>query len=101
MADAGQTVAGSERIVPDVGDAGGNGVTSAPAARILDERGLALVEQHPSHTAIGGIVWSHCYCRKAGAITEGIPPDAGDAVGNRDAGHEFIIECPIRMLVTG
>jgi len=44
-----------KRPVPDAGDAVGHCVATGFAIRTLDERGLALVEQHPIHTAIDGI----------------------------------------------
>src|SRR5208282_3721953 len=65
--DIGQAATGIERILADVDDAIGNRVASAFAPRALDERGLALVEQDPSHTTIVCIVCSYRYCRQAGA----------------------------------
>ena len=53
----------------------------------MDERGLALVEQDPINTAIEGVERLHRYRAQAGAASERIVPDAGDAVGDRDAGQ--------------
>ena len=81
-------VQSSNASIPDAGDAVGNRVTSAQAARILNERGLALVEQ---------ALHSHCYKTDCAASTviavrlvqprERLIPDVGDAAGNRDAGQ--------------
>jgi len=49
--DVGQAEAVSERITPDVGDTVGDRVASGFASRILDEPGLALVEQDPIQAA--------------------------------------------------
>src|SRR5262249_52559369 len=85
--DAGQAGAARERIALDAGDAVGDCVASGFAPRILDERGLALVEQDPINTAIDGVDRLHRYRAQAGAAKERIVPDAGDAVGYRDAGQ--------------
>ena len=106
--DAGQVGAVRKRRVPNAGDAVGDRVGSDYAPRVLNERGLALVEQDPIHTAIEAIEGIHRDCGQAGAAREcsnpdgsdvvtyrevgqaGAPaerivPDAGDAVGNRNA----------------
>ena len=57
------------------------------ATRTLDERGLALVEQDPIHTAIDGVERIHRDRGQAGAVSERTVSDAGDAVGDRDAGQ--------------
>ena len=76
-----------ERNLTDAGDAIGNRVATGYAPRVFDERGLALVEQDPIHTAIGGIARPNRDCRQAGAAIERPPPDAGDVVGDRHAGQ--------------
>jgi len=53
----------------------------------LDKRVRALVEQDPIHTAIEGVERIHRYRAQAGAVRERRPPDAGDAVGDRDVGQ--------------
>ena len=58
-----------ERLVPDAGDAVGDRVASGFAPRILDECGLALVEQDAIHTAIDGVECIHRYRCQAGAAT--------------------------------
>ena len=60
---------------------------SGVACRVLNERGLALVEQEPIHTAIVGIEGIHRDCRQAGAVLERIIPDGVDAVGDHHAGQ--------------
>ena len=92
---AGQGGAVIERSVPDAGDAAGDRVGSGYASWVLNERGLVLVEQDSSHTAIGGIAWSHRYRCQAGAGIERIIPDvcdvgADDDVGQAGAGIERI-----------
>jgi len=76
-----------ERIISDAGDAAGNRVASAAAARKLNQRGLALVEQHSVDTAVKRIVCIHCDRYQTGAAVERIRPDVGDAAGNADAGQ--------------
>jgi len=83
--DTGQAQAARDRKVPDAGDAVGDRITSAEAGRILDERGLALVEQDPSLTAIDGVAWIHRDRAQAVAASERRVPDVGDAGGDRDA----------------
>ena len=86
--DAGQAGEALERIVSDAGDAVGNRVAfGCIANRVLDERGLALVEQDPNHTAICGINCIHCYRGQAGAVSERTVSDGGDAVADRDVGQ--------------
>jgi len=46
--DAGQAGAVHERLFPDAGDTGGDSVVSGLALRVLNERGLVLVEQNPT-----------------------------------------------------
>ena len=72
--DAGQAGAAVERPVPDAGDAVGDRVASGYAPRVLDERGLALVEQDSIHIAIDGIARIHRDCRQAGAVIERLLP---------------------------
>jgi len=84
--DAGQAGAVRERLVPDAGDVVRDCVAPGFAPRTLDERGVTLAEQDPIHTAIEGVKRIHRYRRQAGAVTERIPSDAGDALADRDAG---------------
>ena len=72
--DAGQAGAAIERPVPDAGDAVGDRVASGFAPRTLDERGLALVEQDPIHTAIDGVERIHRDRGQAGAAIERTRP---------------------------
>jgi len=84
---AGQAGAITERRAPDAGDAVGDCIAPGFASRILDERGLALVEQDPINTAIEGVERLHRYRAQADAPQERIIPDAGDAVADRNAGQ--------------
>jgi len=83
--DAGQVSAQSERLVFDGGDTVGNRVAADFAPWALDERGLALVEQNPIHTAIEGVERIHRDCCQAGTVKIRTGPDIGDTIGDRDA----------------
>ena len=94
--DVGQAGAARERRVPDVGDGVGDRVGSSRSAwGILNERPLALVEQDPTHTNIGGIECFHRYRCQAGAKRERPVPDPGDVGAYRDAGQTGAVERPV------
>src|SRR5204863_369360 len=76
-----------ERPDEDAGDAVRDCVAPGFAAGILDERGRGIVEQDPIHTAIGGVERLHRYRVQAGAARERRALDAGDAIGDGDAGQ--------------
>ena len=91
--DAGQAHTKRERIVPDVGDTVWNRIGCSDfACRVLDEHGLALVEQDPSNTDIGWIICSHRYCGQSTTPSERRVPDTGDAAGNSNAGQATVKE---------
>ena len=48
---------------------------------------MALVQQHPIHAAVRGIVRGHRYSRQARTTSEQTVPDVGDAGGEGDAGQ--------------
>ena len=50
-----------KRTIPDAGDAAGNHVTSAYAARKFNERGLALVKQRSIRSAIKCVICFNRY----------------------------------------
>ena len=54
-----QAGAAIECTCSDGGDAGRDVVTSSKSLWIFDDRGLVFIEQHPTHTAIGWVVWIH------------------------------------------
>jgi len=85
--DAGELGAARKRVVRDASDVVGDRVTSGFGSWILDDGGLALVEQDTIHTAIGGVERLHPYRTQTGAATERRFSDAGDAVGDRNAGE--------------
>ena len=76
-----------ERAIPYAGDGAGDSIASAYASRVLDEHGLALVEQDTSHTAIGGIICIHRYCRQAWAFKECSGANLGYGSGDSNNGQ--------------
>lgn len=84
---AGQAVTKLKRISSDVGDTAGNRVAAGFAHRVLDERGLALVDQYPIHAAKDGVIGIYRDCHQAGTEIERRISDVGDAVGNRETGQ--------------
>ena len=72
---------------PDAGDAAGDCITSIFSRRTLDECGLALIEQDPIHTTIGGIECIHRECHHVVAAIEYIVRNTGDTVANHDVGQ--------------
>jgi len=98
-----------ERLISDAGNAAGNGVVAGFATRAFDERGLALIDQDPVHTAENGIERIHrnrvevnakrernvsdigntpgkCYFGQS-ATRERRESNADDAIGDRDVGQ--------------
>ena len=84
-----------ESLRSDVGDAAGNCVTSADAARKLKEVLSAVVKQNAAHTAIKRVLGGNVHRGQRGAISESIRSNAGHAGGNRHAGQAgAVIESP-------
>jgi hypothetical protein len=52
----------------------------------LHKRRLVMIEQHPVHTAKGGVERVRCYVGQGGASAERIVSDAGDATPKVDVG---------------
>ena len=86
-----QVEAELESAASNVGDTIGNRIAAcAKASRILNQRGLARIEQDSVHAAIGGIVWSHCYCLQR-VYLECSGSDAGDAAADGDVGQALAL----------
>ena len=85
-----------------MGDAVGDRViVSGSGVWILDERGLALVEQDPIHTAVQVVERIHRYRCQAPAVPKRTRANVGDAVGDRNAGQAAAgPNAPVPMLVT-
>jgi len=69
----------------------------------LQEQGLGFVEQDAPQTAEGRVVWSHRDRAQAAAANKRPGPDAGDTVGDGDAGQpdavgERISPMPVTLL---
>ena len=85
--DTGQAAARGEGGIANGDDAARNGVASRFAARILNERRLALVEQHAGQTAIKRVGWIHRDREQAAAIRKHTTADAGDAAADHGVGQ--------------
>ena len=82
--DAGQVGAFIERFIGDGCDAPRNRVISAKTARILNESGLALIEQYPVRAAKKRVLRIHRYRSQAGVASKRSRPDARNAGGDHD-----------------
>ena len=91
----------AKRIITDLGDAGGDGVTSAHTLGELDQGRKRLVEQYSARTAISRVGWIHSDARQAVAAVKHEFSDARDAAGDFHAGYAVFVGIKRKILDAG
>ena len=85
--NVGQVDATKEGHFADAGNAAGDHVAARFGARVLNEQGLAPVEQHPVPAAVEGAGRVHADPSHTETASEDVFPDVGNAAGNPHAGQ--------------